>query len=228
MKITATILLATAISCPAPILIRPGTIGGDSGTELVRQSFEGVGYDNGETWTTYSSDPDPDSTANALDGSESLYLDGTNDRVITSFAAQDEVWLYGSFYHASGSSSTRDLITLFKDGTGDIAYAQTTSAGNLEIVCGTVNGGTAAALSTSTRYYIWLHYVAGTGSNAQLHVYLSTTTTKPGTPTDSITNGDATSQVDRLLIGPQSATGGSDNYWDTILVDTAVIGSAPW
>jgi hypothetical protein len=88
------------------------------------------------------------------------------------------------------------------------------------------NGVTADAtgFNLATTYHIWLEYIKGTGANGQGKLYVSTTSTKPGSPTASFNTGTATTDAYELLV----FGGASGAIIDRVIADgTQTIGSAP-
>jgi hypothetical protein len=82
----------------------------------------------------------------------------------------------------------------------------------------------ATGYATLNTYHIWLEYVKGTGANSEGKLYVSTTSTKPGSPTASFNTGIATLNASEIVI----FGGDSTAVIDRLIVDgTQIIGSNP-
>jgi hypothetical protein len=82
----------------------------------------------------------------------------------------------------------------------------------------------ATGYSLATTYHIWLEYIKGTGANGQGKLYISTTSTKPGSPTASFNTGTATTDAAQILV----FGGASGTIIDRLIADgTQTIGSTP-
>lgn len=200
---------------------------------LVKQDFEGVGYDNGETWTESGTGGtvDSDYTTTVLDGSQSLQivLAASARQTATIFApAQSDVWAY-YLLRVITLPSASVIITRFLSGGTEGLRVRMTTSGTLEVRAG---GGTvantAATLATGTTYHLWLHYTKGTGANAVASVAFSTTGVRPtsGTTFATSTNGTATVDVSTFALG--TTTSGTINLiFDKVRVDDELIGDNP-
>jgi hypothetical protein len=100
-----------------------------------------------------------------------------------------------------------------------------TSLGAIQIFEGTGNVSSAnGVIVTGTTYYVWLHRITGTGANGFLEVFVSTTTTKPGAATLTITNGSTVNNAQNIQIYNNTAFVMIADY---LRVSATVIGSAP-
>jgi hypothetical protein len=83
-------------------------------------------------------------------------------------------------------------------------------------------------MSTGTTYHVWVHYVKGSGSNAQSSVGFSTDGTRPtsGNKFTSYSNGTETADADNVRFMEE---GGSNAraIIDKVRVDDATIGDNP-
>jgi hypothetical protein len=85
---------------------------------------------------------------------------------------------------------------------------------------GTAASSTAGDIVAGTTYFIWFHYVKGTGANAQYTVYKSTTSTR-GSAVASSVIGEATGDIAQIyFLGTGSTTVSRDN----VLVNNTEIG----
>jgi hypothetical protein len=86
-------------------------------------------------------------------------------------------------------------------------------------------GGQATTVATSsinTTYWVWARFKKGTGSNAEMEVWFSTTSTKPADGSNNnaeVTNGTGTTNVDFVQWQTNSAT----SYIDEVRVAAASI-----
>ncbi len=206
--------------------------GAPAGGYLVNQNFEGTGYDNSETWTETAvggSVVNEDFTDVVLAGSQSLRVyaagqwDATGTK--TSFAAQSEVWAF--FEIQMVWESTVWVLAHLQNSDSDMAYLYRKTATVMEIVCGGATAEATFSTSSGIPYFCWLHYTKGTGANALLDVYLATTSTRPGSPTASITTGTSTNDVNMIRFNSHSTTTGTEFLLDRVLVDDAAIGNNP-
>ena len=167
---------------------------------LIKQNFEGTGYDNGESWTETvgNSTVDEDNTTNVVVGSQYLKLTrNTSGCQVTSptFANQTEIWIYLIF---RTSSLTNDAFILIQD-SGGTTHAQlqirsSSPAGGLRIYNNDALNNfqnTAAGMSVNTDYHIWGHWNLATGA---ADCEFQTTDTKVGSGNNfaSLTGGDTT------------------------------------
>jgi hypothetical protein len=199
------------------------------GSFLVNQGFEGTGYDNGETWT--GSSVDPDYTGVVLAGSQSLQLvtTGTVANAWVSFTGQDAVYSKLLLYVVS-TPGTNQVFATIRNGTTVLA-SFTIAGANRNLRATAAGGGNATSsgvMPTGTPLYVWLEYVKGTGSNAIARAgwrLVSDGDFKPALTSTgaqtAISTGSATSQGDRWYIGH------TNNTTNEIIVDTVQIsGSA--
>ena len=187
-----------------------------------------TGYDN-TGWTSNSATNNPRyATSPApLAGSYS-YLAAVGFRNDHNFVTSGAN-AYAFFMLWTPTQVANDSIFTIRDsgGTNALANVQLRSGNTVRIQC--ANGSQASgttALDPATTYYCWLEYTKGTGANAVVNFYLSTTSTKPGSPTLSITNGGSTTDAVSVRVSGGSAT--SVYIFDNIVLDgTKAIGSNP-
>lgn len=207
----------------AGILINPYTVasGAPEPAWIIRQGFEGTGYDNAETWTAAGTGSvDPDSTATVLEGTQSLRIQLTSQT--------------GSTYRevtAAGALYVRMLLRMDSIGNGVLATIRTanTIRATLSRVSNKLrvqpSGGTSNDstdnLPTGTTLYLWFEYISGSGSDAIARAGWSTTATKPtlsasGSTTCASTNGTGTGTVNRLYLGTTASTPSLDLVYDQV------------
>lgn len=226
------VCVALNVAAPADTVVVTGrgVAAGGGVTYLIKQGFEGTGYDNSESWSTAAGDPDPDSASNAFEGTQSLDIDASSDAAISPvFTAQSECWVYFTMYVTAIPTTTRTLLR-FQDAanTATAAYVDMTNTGAVRMLHS--GGGTANSTpftaSINTRYHVWVRFKKGTGANGEIELWHSTTDTKPGSSTDITTNGVGTIDAERVIMGNNGASGAAVQF-DKIRVDDVVIGSAP-
>lgn len=203
-------------------IINPYRYGSAAPTYLLQENCDGTGTPSG--WTDVNT-PDWDYTTSPapLEGTQSLFLAVTgNKQTYKDFTSNADVWLYLMFNITSFSSGS-SFIRL-RNSTTDVALFRAHSSTAFRLTHGTVNSSVGGSYSVGTTYHLWLHYVKSTASNGVLDAFVSTTATKPGAATLSISNGDATANADRLFLISGAA---ADHVIDKIRVDDVEIGSSP-
>ncbi len=124
---------------------------------------------------------------------------GWGEPTITySFSSRTE--FYGAFemYISEGASSVQPLIAINGSG-GSVFRLDMMSDGSLRVYHG--SGSTTHSLTADSTYFLWLEGTTSGGSDGVVNLYVSDTTTKPGTATLSITNGsDASTPIESVTI----------------------------
>lgn len=189
---------------------------------LIEEDFEGTGTPSGWTIVGY----DPDYTTGAMQGSESLRGSSAGGTYTASktFTAADEVWMY---FIWKQTETGRYIGTLRTTANNGIALMQVEASGSYYTFhSGGVSVNTSGSLNwtSGTTVHVWIRAKKGTGSNAEVDWYISSTSTRPGSPTASITTGNWTDQVDRVFLEMSNA---GEVMYDRVLVSTTAIGSAP-
>lgn len=201
---------------------------------LIKQDFEGTGYDNGETWTEAgTATPDEDYTGVALAGSQSLRVVTTSatSRSSVSFSAAGTVEVYFLFRPVVASAEAGLTIVQLRsaDDAAEAIRLRWLSSGRLDVRAG---GGTVASpvtvLSVDTTYHVWVRFVVGTGANAVATVAFSTTGTRPSSGNEfaQTSNGTATANAGILRLGTITTTT-VEMIFDKVRVDDATIGDNP-
>ncbi len=193
---------------------------------LIQQNFEGTGYDNSETWTESAGvgTIDPDEATTVLRGLQSLEVAaGAGESSVTSpaFAAQSDMWTFFRWRVVDSTpSSVTGFFRIYDTTQGDTLVGLALRSDGT-IVDSWASSHPGPALADNTTYYIWVHYVKGTGANAVMTVYVGTDTTRPVTPMFNITNGAET--ADAVYV--QLYSNNSQTYFfDQIYVDNAELG----
>lgn len=192
-------------------------------TYLISEDFEGVGTASG--WTNagtvnwnYVTSPAP------LFGAESWFGGAAAGSTSPAFAPQSNVWAFFTFVRTADPSTGTRYICAFQDGAG--APLLSLRIGSSTMQHGSVSGAGGFTFTLNTQYFIWLHYIQGTGTNGIAEVYISTTTTRPGSPTGTFSTGTATAPAEKFQIGSTTSGSGS-KIIDTVRVSTSEIFSNP-
>lgn len=196
-------------------------------TYLVNQNFEGTGYDNSETWTPSLADSvNADYTGVVLRGTQSLQIrPGAGQiRVFTDFTNQDSVWVFMRFRVSDATpSGNTAIIDMEVNGSTTAIYSLLiTTAARIRISHNTVTAtGATTTLADNTTYYVWVHFVIGTGADGISSVYIDTDATRPASPEASMTNGNGTTQMGRIRVQTGPTLGIA--IFDQVLVDDVPI-----
>lgn len=125
---------------------------------------------------------------------KSLSLAGQTVTTTHSLGSEQSPACFYIEINVDSSFSFTDICMKFLDGSG-------ATVGDLVINNGFIfghNGSattTTASASSATTYYIWYEQTKGTGANGTTSIYLSTTTTKPGSPSCTTVVGTATTGI---------------------------------
>lgn len=197
---------------------------------LIKQDFEGAGYDNGEAWTTNSGTAlNPDYTGVVLAGAESYQFvqagGATGEGLTPLFATNTEIWIYfllrpidiqsaGGFKPLVGIRDTASVLrwemTLNQDGTVRLASTGTATS--------------VAAMSEGTTYHCWLHYE----DTVSLDFGFSTDGIRPTSGNNFVTLASIQAgEVARLVFFRNSGTFTCEYVFDKVRVDDALIGDNP-
>lgn len=198
-------------------------------TYLVRQTFNGTGYDNGESWTEGSTPNEDYATSPApLEGTHSWLADATSKNATSpSFASSTTISVFFKFHVSTSPTGNASFVQLAGAGNGAsfsgraaggfrIAHGADVSAVILTGVSGVVTG-------------VWLDYVAesGGGANGTLDCYVDgdgdANFTKPGSPTLSLTAGTGDAITNILLNGVVVG----NTILDVVLATTTPLGNDP-
>ncbi len=203
----------------------------------IEEDFEAVGYELGldgtnPTWSESGSGTiNPNYTTVVLSGSQSYLIDDYDEAkaclptltLATACSPFDMYFMCQTTDHSPGDEymlyleevGDSNMVRLRVKGGGKTLHADVTDT--------ETSSGVDIALSTT--YHIWVHYVKGTGANAVLDVYISTTADKPSSAQIAISDGDSTGDISFLTWRAQ------DMEWifDGIKINTdgTAIGSNP-
>ena len=193
---------------------------------LVTEDFETSGPTTG--WTVSGDTPNLtwNSTSSPITGSSSAKTAGRGNSVSAQydFTATSDLWVY--FAHQTLNSVPFMYSVIISDpSSGDALSIGYWGSSNFRFTGGNQDNFPSYTISTATTLYFWLHDTKGTGSNAVGELYVSTTTTKPGSPLSSWTNSNMTHDLSRITLNYSS--NGADYKWDYLRVSSSIIGSAP-
>lgn len=169
-----------------------------------------------------------------LQGTYSLELPAYNyiceHDFVTSTAT---VGLFLKFNTEDISGVNNEVIAAFRDvSNNDLVRLELKASGVLRLYVGSTSYDTGAgAITANTTYCIWLEMTNNGGATSTASLYISTTTTKPGTPsgTSGATGtGTITANASKFRVRGVTATATLKNIFDYIVADgTKVIGSNP-
>lgn len=213
-----------------------GTCGWD-GNYLVQQTFETptTGYDNGETWTeSGAATITPNYSGVVLQGTQSLRIvevgSGAVAQTQTSFAAQDEIWVYFMLRFPNLTDHNPAYIGWI--GTPGSVVAINVNLNFTVSICGSACATTVATMTSNTTYHVWAHYKKGSGTDQVQDIAFSTTGIKPlaGNNFAQTINGDRTAQISKLTLawdGEGAAFPTREIIFDKIRVANTCIGDNP-
>jgi hypothetical protein len=214
-----------------PNQVPSGYCGWD-GNYLVQQNLETpvTGYDHGETWTeSGAATITPNYTGVVLQGTQSLrFLESGNaGQSQTTFAAQDEIWVY--FMMRIVTIGGHNPVWVGWLGTVGSVIAININNNFTAAICGNNCSTTVGTMTTNTTYHVWLHYKKGSGINQEQSIGFSTDGIRPtsGTNFASRTDGTRTAQIALLTLMWASDPSTRDFVFDKIRVATTCIGDNP-
>jgi len=238
LRLAFLVSLCAASTCSAILWIVPSRFSAPSASYEFTETFEGStlddqsnnGYDN-SGWSSYQPDGAnvPHTSSGALQGTYSFKAsNGQYDSIsrTAGFTASDTMRAFFMFKASSWGTGASYLMWIRGSGSTVVMQVALSSTGNLDI--GSAQNETLATVSglsgSGTLYYVWVEYAKGTGSNSGGKVWVSTTTTKPGSPSASFTNGSATVTASEIVV----FGGQCQALIDRVIVDgTKDIGSNP-
>lgn len=220
LLLSASSLLAQADYSTLLLLQNPSS----APSYIIEERFETPA--NSNSWTRFGTQTWFYDTAPApLAGTNSVMFSGASAEAYTNFAGLSTV--YGHYkIHITEPLQSQYHFELSSN-TAAMCQIRLTSFGAIQIKHNTVSINSNSGIVTSnTTYDIWFSWTKGDigVSNSTGWVKYSTDGIKPSTNAVTISNGDASNQVNRLYI--QGWSGG--NYiHDDVLLDDEDIGSNP-
>jgi hypothetical protein len=182
---------------------------------LINEDAEGTGTPSG--WTDSGANVDWDYSTSALSGSESLRITTSENTYYDLGSGYSELWSY--FMVNLDDTAVAGYFFEFQTSAGTpLGRIRCLASESVRAYFGSLNttGGTIAAATT---YHIWTQCIESTGSDGEMHVYISTTGTKPGAPTVSRTGGTQTGALQRIQF-----KGDDISRFDNILISETSIG----
>lgn len=217
MRASILYLLMVLATCAQPFTVRdPAFVGnayvrvsggGGGGGALLDDSLDYVDSAAAVSagWVNSASAPDWHYTTSPAPlgsyGYTSSFSDPSGLRYATrSFTASDEVWIYFVFYTPTGAGNNYWIYVL---DASDNILGQIRNIGDTTIraMNGTAFTGTSYATTTGTKYVCFRYKRDTGGNNGIASAYISTSTTLPGTPTDTTSSGTSTAQASKVRIG---------------------------
>lgn len=188
--------------------------------QLRFDDFEEAGIPTG--WANQAGTSDFDYTTAPLSGLQSLYSNGVSGTKLayTTFGS-DVGTLYGSFMAKySRLPAGAAFYVQFYASTTQKGYFGIGPAGKFVLTHGTGTATGTLIITPGTLYYVWFEYVAGTGADGVIRVYVSTDGIRPSTPDAQLTNGTASGVINRFYVVTSSSTGGNQIIDDLTLSAT--------
>lgn len=170
------------------VATRPATVSGEPAapsTPILAETFEGAGYaaptwnESGDAGADYVIDEDY--TGVVLAGEQTLLVGrisfGSSTSIKTLASAYAEV--YGRFKFKF--VTRRDNVQFFnlKDNEGNTLLGLSVVAGKLRMTVNAAGTDSTQTFADNTTYYIWVHYLKGSGANSVSEAWFSETSTKP-------------------------------------------------
>lgn len=210
-------------------------------TYLVKQDFEGTGYDNGETWTETgagTADEDNTLTPSPLLGSQSLRCTSVANTVRVespNFTAIAEIHGYMMLnpVNTATAGNTRKIMSFENSGGGTAEGVVLDGGEQFTITHGSAFATIADAFTENTTIHFWFRWKAKVGaSDGVAEIAWSTNGTKPtsGTKYAILTNGNGSSTLMRsIAIGcaPDDSNVTWTVIYDKVRVSATTIGSDP-
>jgi len=186
---------------------------------LFEEGFEGPGYEN-TGWIDIGL-PDPDYTAQPLEGSQSLHL--------SEIALVRRTFQYSGHFHFYFRVQWNlwdpyNNIVDWEDATTATTASVYADNDKLLLLHGSASALGTTHIATNTPYHVWVDWTQGTVSNGTMQLFISSDGFKPSQPDAILTNGNANTPVDRLFVGPFSP--GVDVIFDSFLVSDQPIGDS--
>lgn len=213
--------------------------GGDACSSCTNETFNGAGTvipgwkygDNSAgvvTNVNYATAPAP------LNGDQSLLIrnpDSQAGYLNLTVATASEHWVRMTINITNTVVNNMRIYTAEDNVGGRMIQVQLIS-GAMRIVCGTANATTVSTLSANTTYYVWIHYLKGSGANAVADVAFSSSKTRPtsGDGFAQVTNGSSTADVVDIYLNVSDIAFGSGIMgviYDDVSFSRSQIGDVP-
>jgi len=226
----ALLLTVIGLRAQAPyeslLLLTPAAAGA-APTYLVKQDFNGTGYDNGESWTENVT-PDPDYATSpaplVADGGHSLNCNAVGEETYKSFTGTAEVWAFGVVN--LGALDGNWVIQIRNSSDVPLSGFRVFSDGTLQ-VANFASTATTSGIAINTTYYWWMRYKNNAGANSDTDFWINTTDSLSGATMLTITGAGSTSDAARIACMGWQDVGSAAHIHDKIRVDDVAIGSSP-
>ncbi len=201
-------------------------------TKTTCQNFETAttGYDNGETWTPVAAGGcayNPVYATTPGRGTQSFLLTnstGANQCFTEHTYASASTHGFFARIRVNSVAGSARVIDMWDTGYANEVMSLTWGGNDWGIHQGTASATTTSnTYSTATWWYVWVYLTTGSGANGTMNFYASATSTKPGSPTLSITTGSTTTNP--VATDMASSTTVSTVEYDQIMESTSDIGS---
>lgn len=164
-----------------------------------------------------------------LEGNYSLMvLSQFDDQAFKMYSAPATNWTYMLFKCGPGAAGEQcQVMHLWDANSNEVAKILVDGDGTLSADQGSATTSTATAnvVTSNSLYMIWTRYVAGSGANGILDIYVGTnSTTRPASPTVSCTTGTSTNNAAGIDFEPYPTR---TNIIDHVRVSASEIGSNP-
>jgi hypothetical protein len=232
-----TVVQAPAANIAALLGGSPPTEAPSGPTYLVKQDYEGTGYDNSETWTeagTGTKDEDYATSPAPLVGSQSLRLalssqNGTTQCNLSTSAGTCDAYFVVHF--VSLPANGKIWFRLRNSSNTMICYVMMNTSNRITVGSGTGTAITTNSISAGTTYHFWVSYskdADGGSASGTASVAFSTDGVRPlsGNAYAATAVGSQTTDVHHVIIGPENNSTW-EGIFDRVRVDDATIGDNP-
>ncbi len=207
-----------------------GTIQPEVTSYLIKQDFEGTGFDNSETWVKVGSQQDEDYADNPLVGSQSFYslnnTTATNETlspIYTVTASQNHYGYCQIKILAFPTSSNYRILNI-----SNVLDVAINSTSNLVVRPAVGTGvATVGKLETNTVYHVWF---TGTFSTDTATVGFSTDGVRPTAGDNFATDTDVSASMigtSRLILGSRQIGANYAVVFDKVRINDSLIGDNP-
>lgn len=199
---------------------------------VVNQTFEGVGYDNCETWTVTGATVDPDYTGVVLQGLQSLRITNSSNigRCFVNLTnALSEVWVYLLVRPITIDTGSGQILFTIRNNVDNVkANAIVNTSGTITINA-TTSATTVGTIANGVTYHFWMHRKKATAGDGVWDIGFSTTGIRPvaGNNFVQLTGQSNTDDAYQFDIGYNSGAATQEYVFDRVLVATSQIGDNP-
>jgi hypothetical protein len=180
------------------------------------QNFEGVGVDNGESWSFASSGADPDySGVDVIRGAESLRIDysAAVTSAATYFTDASETFIHFMFRPRHSFGAIAAVLEVQQEST--TVFTLSFNPTGVFLKNGTTSVTNAYTLVAGDIIHIWLSLDA---QNKYGQLYIGSTSTRPASPILSVTGNSSEVTINKMkLTGPGWSGAGAACYFDQVL-----------